>query len=574
MPIFFRVSVFALLLPIVVLAQDEHPKDYFGPPVEFNKSISGTFGELRSGHFHAGIDIRTGGVEGRPLMAVADGYVSRVSVGPGGYGKAVYIAHPNGYTSVYAHCQSFYNELDEWVKSEQYRQQSFQVNLFPEPHQFDIKKGQIIALSGNSGSSQGPHLHFEIRKTNDQIPVNPMHFGFRIKDFIRPVINRLRIYPYDSFSFINGENKPLEPELAGWGPNYRIASGDTISLSGRIYFGINTWDQLNDSNNKNGVYSIELFIDTTLVYSYRMDELSFSEARYINSFIDFANFTSRGIRFQKTYIEPGNKLTVYGEVKDNGVYKFITDSLHRLRYVVRDFHQNESVLSFWVKSQPPNFKSVLPQKVNYNPLPIFDWSTSNTFESDGFKLYIPAYALYDTLAFRFDASEPTDGLFSKVYKIHHPGKAIHGNCEITIPTIGLPGRIAAKALIVGLNKGKLSAAGGTFENGYLKTTIRSFGDYAVAVDTIPPEILPVNIFNGKHIGNQQTIRVKIKDELSGIAKYEPTLNGEWVLMEYDAKNDVLIYFVDEKVKDGQNTMHIKVWDERGNFTSRELRFFK
>jgi hypothetical protein len=572
MSVLCKISLFVTLLPALLFAQHEHPQDYFGPPVEFNKSISGTFGELRPGHFHAGIDIRTGGVTGKPLLAIADGYVSRVAVGPGGYGKALYIAHPNGYTSVYAHCKTFYDELDAWVKSEQYRLRSFQVNLFPEPHLFEVKKGQIIALSGNSGSSMGPHLHFEIRKTTGQIPVNPMHFGFTIKDFIRPVINRMKIYPFDKISFINNANKALEPELAGWGPNYRIASGDTISLSGRFYFGVNTWDQLNDSNNKNGVYSVELFIDSTLVYSHQMDEFSFAETRYINSFIDYADYSSRKVRFQKTYIEPGNKLQLYNTVMNNGVFKFLSDSLHQMRYVVRDFHQNESILTFYVKSETPDLKDFIINQEQLNDLPVFSRDQSNTFETDGFKLYIPKNALYDTLAFSFSTQPQSEGFYSKIYKVHHPGKAIHGNCEITLPVNGLPDALTEKALIVNLKNGDLNPAGGSFENGFMKTTVRSFGDFAVAVDTIPPEIIPISFKNGQKLGNRSEIRIKITDDLAGIQKYEPSLNGEWLLMEYDAKNDVLIYYVDERIKTGENRLHLSVWDERGNTSERTIVF--
>jgi hypothetical protein len=574
MPLEFRIFCLFVVLPVLLPAQQNHPQDYFGPPVEFNKSISGTFGELRPGHFHAGIDIRTHGVEGKPLLAIADGYVSRVAIGPGGYGKAIYITHNNGYTSVYAHCLRFYDTLDKWVKTEQYRLKSFPVNLFPEPHKFNVTKGQVIALSGNTGSSQGPHLHFEIRKTDGQIPVNPMHFGFRIKDFIRPVINKFKIYPFDKFSLINGKNEPLEPELAGWGPYYRLAAGDTIALSGLFYFGINTWDKLNDSNNKNGVYSVELFVDSNLVYSHKMDNLSFAEARYINSFIDYSNYSSRGIRFQKTYIEPGNRLSVYGQVKDNGVYKFIADSLYQLRYVVRDFHQNESSLIFWVKSKTPVLKDFFTQKQVPHKNQIFGPDRSASFELQGFKLYIPKNALYDTLAFNYSTTDQTQGLFSKIHHVHHPGKAIHGNIEIILPANGLSELHEQKALIVRFDKGKMIPESGVYESGFVKTTTRNFGDYAIAVDTLPPEIAPVNIFNGKKIGNQQTLRIKIADDLSGIAKYEPSLNGEWLLMEYDPKNDVLIYFVDERVKTGENILRLQVWDERDNTSELEIRFEK
>ena len=232
----------------------KNSKVSFMAPVDFKMALSGTFGELRSNHFHAGIDIKTYGVIGKPIHAIADGFVSRIAVSPGGYGEAVYIEHPNGFTSVYAHCNAFSDKLSQWVKAQQYAKESFQVNLFPERNQFAVKRGDIIAYTGNSGSSAGPHLHFEIRKTNRQIPVNPLFFDFDIKDFIRPTIRGIKIYPFGKSSLINGSSSTASPEIAGWGPEYRLNNSDTLLLSGYFYFGIDTYDLLNDANNKNGVY--------------------------------------------------------------------------------------------------------------------------------------------------------------------------------------------------------------------------------------------------------------------------------------------------------------------------------
>lgn len=555
-----------LFFPLAADAQNDHPKDDFDPPVDFKMALSGTFGELRSNHFHSGIDIKTWGMENKPLHAIGDGFVSRVAVSPGGFGKAVYIEHPNGYTSVYAHCNSFYDELQKWVKREQYRLESFRINLFPEKGQFPVKKGDIIAYSGNSGSSMGPHLHFEIRKTNGQIPVNPLHFGFQVKDFIRPKISGMRIYPVKPYSQVNGKNKIHEPELAGWGPEYRIKGNDTIRLSGEFYFGINTYDRLNDSKNHNGVYSVSLYIDSIKVYEHRMDAFPFSESRYVNSLIDYGYYKNRKQRFQKTWIEPNNRLSVYSNVAENGIFMFIDNKYHHLRYVVRDVSGNESILSFTVKSAPPEFTDVFKTAQKSSSGTSFNWREDNTFSTDDFEIFIPAGALYDTINFTYKTSDSSNGFYSPMHIVHKPGIPIHTSCRISIRPDEIPYGLREKALIVKVDGDDISASGGEWDGNVIKTSIRNFGTYAVAVDTVAPEIEPLNIRNGKSLSNQKSIKINIRDEISGIKDYEATLNGKWLLMEWDPKNELLFYDIDERLRKGENQFRLEVSDAVGNKT--------
>ncbi len=548
-------------------AQNGSSRVDFDAPVDFKMALSGTFGELRSNHFHAGIDIKTFGAINKPLYAIANGHVSRVVVSPGGYGKAVYIEHPNGYTSVYAHCNKFTGELADWVKEEQYRLQSFRVNLFPEPGQFKVRKGEIIAYSGNSGSSLGPHVHFEIRKTIGQIPVNPLQFGFKVKDFIRPKITGMRIYPVTSYSLINGKNEIYEADLAGWGPDYRIKNHDTLQLSGEFYFGINAYDRLNDSRNRNGVYEVELMNDSNRVYSHRMDEFSFSETRYVNSLIDYKTYQNLKRRYQKTYVEPNNKLSVYDSVFNEGIFMFIDEKYHVLKYVIRDIFDNESVLTFTVKSSPPAFTDVFTAAQKNHDKTFFEWSAENTFETSDFSIKIPAGALYDTLTFQYSESLPDEGFYSALHSVHKDSKAIHKSCEIRIKPHEIPEKIMGKALIAKVEDDELSSAGGMWDGVFMKTSIRQFGDYAIVVDTIPPELRPLNFRDGKNMSGMKVLKVAAKDELAGIDSYEATLNGEWLLMEWDPKNDLLLYSIDERLKSGKNTFRLIVTDGVGNETA-------
>ena len=278
----FILSIFSCLLT----AQENHyPQNYFRSPMDIPIYLAGNFGELRTNHFHAGIDIKTQGVEGKKIYAAADGYVSRIKVQHGGYGKVVYIDHPNGYTTAYAHLKAFSTKIDSFAKKEQYKNQSFTFNWYPEPNQIPIKKGEVIALSGNTGRSGGPHLHYEIRETKSEHPLNVLLFGMQIKDNIKPIIRGIRIYPLDNQSTVNGQPKALYFKATN------TPSGNTLNVvpvvSKKIGFGIETLDKINGSGNRCGIYRIQLKIDGKIVFEQKMDKVPFNESRYLNAHTDY-----------------------------------------------------------------------------------------------------------------------------------------------------------------------------------------------------------------------------------------------------------------------------------------------
>jgi hypothetical protein len=554
-----------LFFPAAAFGQETSKTD-FSSPVDFTILLSGTFGELRTAHLHSGIDIRTQGVEGKPIKAIADGFISRIVVSPVGFGKAIYIDHPNGNTSVYAHCLSFYADVDNYVRQEQYREETFALNLLPEPGQFPVKKGQVIAKSGNTGSSGGPHLHFEIRRTEDQKPLNPLHFGFQVKDFTRPQIHRLLVYPFGAGSLVEGSSKPKEFELSGWGPVYRIKNEDTIRVSGSIYFGIEAIDQQSDSQNRNGVYAVKLLIDSALVYSHRMDEFSFDESRYMQSLIDYPYFVKNKRRVQQTWILPNNRLTIYDAVENNGIFRFTDSKIHKLQYIVSDASGNESILTFHVKSSPQAFNQAIKEISAPPTSAIMRWDQPNRFEDEGFILEIPEEALYDTIHFKFSKGKQIPKSFSPLYQVHHKFTPIQKFCDLYIKPEGFRPELKERLLIVRVDptNNNLTAVGGKWEGDYLAAKIRDFGSYTVVADTLAPTILPANIQNGKDISAQKTIRITIKDDLSGIESYRPTLNGQWILMEWDPKNNLLVYEIDEMTRKGKNSFQLVVTDTRGN----------
>ncbi|HPE34544.1 MAG TPA: M23 family metallopeptidase [Bacteroidales bacterium] len=571
-----RLLLIAWLLPFSLLSQKNYPKNYLSSPVDFTIHLSGTFGELRNEHLHSGIDIRTQGSVGHNIRAAADGFISRIMVSPVGFGKAIYIDHPDGYTTVYGHLQGFAPEIASYVKQEQYRQESFSIDLLPAQNQFLVKKGQIIGQSGNSGSSGGPHLHFEVRKTNGQIPLNPLHFGFQVKDFTRPQIQRLWIYPLGTGSSVNGSASPVAFELAGWGTSYRLKNNDTLKIAGKIYFGLEAFDKQSDAENKNGIYAMTVFVDSAEVFSLRMDSFAFDETRYMLGMIDYAYFVKTKRRVMQTRKLPNNRLKVYETLKDQGVFNFPSGKISKLEIKVSDFFDNESVLTFYTMGEPTvpaPAEALLQGTIGKR---VFSWNKENHFEDSGLKLEIPAGALYDTIHFRFNIKPRELFSYSSVYQVHQRFTPLQKFCDLSIKPGNFPEIVRDKLLIAGIDPDtkKLISYGGEWKGDYLSTKIRNFGSYTIVADTLKPLIIPVNIQNGKSLEGQTTIRISIKDELSGIGTYRATMNGHWILMEWDPKINLLVYEIDELTQKGKNQFRLQVEDSRGNMAVYSAELFR
>ncbi|MEL6863785.1 MAG: M23 family metallopeptidase, partial [Bacteroidota bacterium] len=322
----------------------KYPKDYFRSPVNRNIQLAGTFGELRPNHFHAGIDIK--GKVGETIYAVAEGYVARIKIQSGGYGKVLYIKHPNGYTSVYAHLQKMTKELEAYVKQFQYKRESFEVELFPSPGQFAFAKGEPIAKMGVSGRSYGPHLHFEIRDTETEKPINPLLFGLKVADNVPPKLHQLKAY------FLNDRRETLHSQtfkLIKTRQGYRI-KGDTLELGAwRTGFGLKVYDHMTGVSNWNGIYSLQMFQDSVEVYSFEMETFAFSESRYINAHLDYEEQVSKKSYFNRCYRLPGNRLTIYPERIDGGVIQLHQNKSSEIRLLAKDLAGNSAELRFWVK---------------------------------------------------------------------------------------------------------------------------------------------------------------------------------------------------------------------------------
>jgi hypothetical protein len=569
-----RLFIFLVLLVSVFssFSQTAYPKDYFQPPLQMRLLLAGTFGEIRSNHFHSGIDIKTAGVEGAPVYAVADGYVSRIKVSAYGFGKAIYITHPNGYVSVYGHLSKYSRVIGDYLRKEQYRREQSEIELFPQATELQVKKGDIIAYSGNSGSSGGPHLHFEIRDGATEKPINPLLFGYEVKDIYKPRILSIKIYPEGENSRLNGTVKAARYLVEGWGTGHRITNNPLIRVSGDISFAIQAYDQQNDTDNKNGPYAIKLFIDSAMVFDFDVETFSFDETRYANSYIDYEEFARNDVRLQRTRIDPGNKLSLYKNVKNKGIYRFDDTLTHVIRYEVSDVAGNTASLSFIVNSEKKdNSKFQIPGSTTETvpsefPIPNFYYDRPNHFRNGSVTIDAPAGVFYDSFIFTIDSAKQIPGTFSPVYKIHNRYTPIHDNITLSIKPVNMPDDLRAKAVVVKIKEdGKsYASAGGNWESGYITTQIKEFGDYSIAIDTIPPKVKAVNPELFGKIAGQKSIKLTISDDLSGIASYRGILNGKWILMDYDPKNNLLVYTIDELMLPGKNTLLVEVRDGKNN----------
>ena len=553
--------IFLWFCTVNLIAQNNYPKNYFRSPVDFSIKLSGSFGEVRKNHFHSGIDIRTEGVVGKPVIAVADGYVSRIYISPGGFGKALYITHPNGFTTVYGHLKGFNSAIGAWVKSRQYKEESFDQDVAIDPGVLKVKKGEIMAYSGNTGMSGGPHLHFEIRETSSQEIVDPLLFGLPIKDVMPPRIYNVRIYPMGEDGLVNFTDKPVTLSAKGSDGRFSINSKDTVKVSGDIIFAIEAFDFVNDSEMKNGLNSIELYVDTACVFSQKLDRFAFAETRYVNSVLDYPAIVEHQQRFQRSYIAPNNKLKIYNLAKNRGIVSFTDAKVHKIRYIVKDVYGNTSQLDFSVTSKP--LTGVKKPKVTKGKL--FLCQSPNHFATDDLVLDIPAVALYEDLDFIYSSTSPVRNSVSSLYHLQNEDTPLHTYCDLSIKPDKLPIRLTSKAVIVRVSEnGHASSLGGKWENGFMKTRIRDFGDYAVMVDTTRPMIRAINIVSNKKVSSQHTIQMKISDNLAGIKSYRGTLNGKWILMDFDAKTGLLIYDFDGHMKPGKNEFRLVVKDAVGN----------
>ncbi len=562
-------KIYALIiLCICLLSMAEftgiYPKGDFVSPVNHELKLSGTFGEIRPNHFHAGLDIRSlHQAIGDPIYAAGDGYISRIKIDEFGYGNAIYITHPNGYTTLYGHLDHFMSEIQAYVKEQQYLQKSFEVDLNPGPSKFPVTQMQQIAVMGNSGNSSGAHLHFEIRRTSDQTPVNPLYFGFELPDHTAPVIQQLMVYELDEQGELLNSHI-MQPDLTS-DSNYEIKQPIELAAE-KVAFGLRAYDTQDADDNQNGVYSIQCKADDETSFSFSMDEIPFEKSRYVNAHIDYREKLNENLSFYRCFPLAGNKLPIYCTGPDQGQFPLNSELPRHFSISVSDFYGNASTLTFEVvKSQTMVPK--VPVPIKYQALGNPNDVTIIT--QDGIKVVWPEGSFYESTPLNIIPTLINTGKnFSPYYELTPVDEPINTYFNIYIDGHEVPPQYEKYAFIARCQaNGTIINCGGKWIGNNLTTGAREMGKYTIMLDSIPPKIIPVH-FNAvmtgwEHMDFRIYDNLRIRDKGRYLI-YSAYVDGEWILMSLDGKTGMLSHEFDDRIPPGVHNLQIKVTDDRGN----------
>lgn len=547
-----------------ITVQNTYPTNYFGNPLEVPLILAGTFGELRPNHFHAGLDIKTQQREGLNVLASADGYISRIRIAHWGYGKALYITHSNGYTTVYGHLQKFSDRIEAYIKKQQYKNESFEIQAYPSASELPVKKGEIIALSGRTGGFLGPHLHFEIRDSSSEKSINPFLFGIQLNDSKRPTINTLVGYSLDADSQINQVNIPLQLSFK------KLANGDLladkINAFGKIGFGINAYDQLDNAANQNGLYSLELSVNGEKFHEFKASVLTFSEDKYINLLVDYERLDKIGQRIQKCFIAPSNKLNMYSPSVNNGYLTIEDKKSYNIEIIAKDFSGNTQKITVPVTGKKD---AILIRKTETETPYKVIAANFNEFSKNGVTVSFPKNTFYADLWLDFEVEDS----FAKVHSSNVP---IHHNYTITFDVSKYSEDERKQLYIASINKkGNKSYESTIKKDSIFHASTKKLGKFTLLSDKDAPNIQLHNFKNDQWITNHETLKVKIFDYKSGINTYRAEIDGEWILMEYDVTTGVLTYnFNDKILTDSKHELKVTVTDNVGNTNTLNATFFR
>lgn len=560
-----RLLLLSLLFTATLWAQNPYPQDYFRSPMDIPIHPSGTFGELRTNHFHAGLDFRTEQREGLPVYAAADGYVSRIKVSSYGYGTVLYIDHPNGYTTVYGHLQQYAEKIEAYVRAKQYEKKSFEIELFPTKDEIKVTKSELIGLSGNTGGSGGPHLHFEVRDTKTEWVINPLLFGLdkKMEDRKAPSFHGLLVYPLSGEAAVNELASPALINVKMQADGTYLA--DKIKAKGKIGIEISTSDKSTGSVGNNGIYKMETFYNGTPGFTYTFNTFAFNEGRYINNFIDYPKYYYTGQRFQKLFYRTPYPFSMIKGNVTNGQIDVVSGEVKNYKIVVSDYHGNKTVINGSIEYSDKPALVAEPKRIT--PY-LVKAANDNNYTKNNVSVFVPANAFYDDFYMDFDVKD-------SILYINNETVPVHTPITISFDVKGISKEVLQKTFIATFTDKKLSYNASVVEGGRITAKVKTLGNFKLAQDYNPPKIYSPSFAAGKWLTKNKQFNLKVSDDRSGIATIDAWLNGKWILMHYDYKTRIIYHnFSDGIVSEGRNDLKVVVTDSVGNSATFETHFFR
>lgn len=561
--------IFLLFASAIAAGQKNAPEWKYHFPLDIAPKVSGSFGEIRSNHFHSGLDITTHGKTGLPVYAADDGYVSRIAASPFGFGKAVYIDHPSGYTTVYAHLESFSNVLDSLVLALQYQQQSFTINEYLEPGTFRVKRGEVIAYSGNSGSSGGPHLHFEVRLSEGQKPVDPLSFPTPVKDDVRPHIAGIKLYPLSRGATINGEHQSKYLPVVFYDGAFHLKHNPKIQATGTIGVGVDVIDYFSNSWRKCGIHSIDLKVNNQETYAFVMNGFFFHDTRFVNSHIDYAEKMESGRTTQKSFVDPYNHVDLYNFNEERGKIRMEPGKNFFFSYEIRDIAGNRSSLQFNIEGD--RFLSETTE-IDSCAL-VIDAGNSFFFEKNQHSVAIEPETFYEDIRGEISVRKSFISESGTVFSVLDKTIPVHKSFKVMFP---LSDSISLDGLCGAVLDGNLKPqfAGGEVQGEDFVMESRICGDFLLVRDTVAPVLYLRNQPFQNNYTNRSRMLVRLEDDFSGIARYDCFIDGQWALFEYDpGQNELICDFENVPfLEKGNHQILIEATDNAGNKEILETSF--
>jgi hypothetical protein len=558
--LYFPLNISAQIFP-----EKKYPQGYFRNPLGVPLQLSANFGELRTNHYHMGFDIRTAQRENLPVYAAAEGYISRVKIEKGGFGRAIYITHPNGYTTLYAHLNDFTKELDAYIKERQYEDEQWEQDRFIPKNLFPVIKGQFIAYSGNTGASGGPHLHFEIRDTETENNLNPWLFNFALPDNIPPVLYALYLYDrrYSTYQV-----NPLRVGIRGAKGAYTSLSNEVIVTTPEFSFGVTAEDKTNTSPFLFGIFQAEFWLDDTLQSAFRINDFSYGESRYINGSIDYKSRLTNGRYIQHLSQLPGNNMNIYRSDVSDGVVVLNDTLVHNALINLKDAAGNTTSIHFKLRYDPTKKTDLL---FTTNSIPLQP-NKENNVKLDDIEVFFTGNSFYDVVPFVVSSQQSNDTrIVSNIHQLSNYTIPVHDSFTVRIKsTANIPDSLKDRVIMQLLTKGKKVAVKNRWGGDWMTGKFREFGTVQLRVDTNPPILRPVGFKSGSNLSKAKSITFIADDSEGDLKKFRAELNGKW--LRFSRRSDYLMYTFDERCPPGLHELKVRVEDVAGNITERTYSF--